>query len=86
MPDDSASPDLRTCPQCGSDRVRGLAYGYPSQEMLELARRGEIMLGGCFIDMLEMGCQLGCLDCWATFGVDGRVFDEGITEGRLRSG
>ena len=78
VPNDAASPDLGTCPQCGSDRVRRLAYGYPGGSMIEQASRGEIILGGCIMDRLLEGCSLGCLDCQATFGVDGRVFDEGI--------
>ena len=35
------------CPKCGSEQVLPIAYGEPGPEMWEMARRGEIVLGGC---------------------------------------
>jgi hypothetical protein len=37
------------CPACGSRAVVRIAYGYPSAEMWEQERRGEVTLGGCVV-------------------------------------
>lgn len=37
------------CPACGSRDAVPIAYGYPSHEMFEAERRGELVLGGCLI-------------------------------------
>lgn len=45
-----SAPAGATCPRCGSvATLLPIAYGYPSPEMFEAARRGEIVLGGCVI-------------------------------------
>ena len=38
------------CAFCGTTASRTVVYGYPSPELLEEARRGEVILGGCVID------------------------------------
>jgi predicted RNA-binding Zn-ribbon protein involved in translation (DUF1610 family) len=38
-----------SCPSCGEDEVLRIQYGYPSPELIEDARRGEVELGGCCI-------------------------------------
>ena len=35
------------CPRCRSRNVVRISYGYPAEETLECAKRGEIVLGGC---------------------------------------
>jgi hypothetical protein len=58
-------PDL--CPACGADAVRPLLYGFPTVEAHELAKRGEIKLGGC---ELWPGCPAwACLSCDIAGGV-----------------
>ncbi len=37
------------CPECGSDNVTRIIFGYPSEEMAKQSERGEIVLGGCVI-------------------------------------
>ncbi|MGI6172492.1 MAG: hypothetical protein ACOYI8_01180 [Christensenellales bacterium] len=37
------------CPQCGSENVIEIVYGYPTEEALERAEAGELRLGGCVI-------------------------------------
>ncbi len=37
------------CPNCGTDKVLPIAYGYPGPDLAAMARRGEVVLGGCMI-------------------------------------
>jgi hypothetical protein len=37
------------CPACASTDAVEIVYGYPSFELVEAERRGEIVLGGCLI-------------------------------------
>jgi hypothetical protein len=38
------------CPECGSsENVVPIVYGYPGEELLEAAERGEVKLGGCVV-------------------------------------
>ena len=37
------------CPQCGSEDVIEIVYGYPTEETLERAEAGEVRLGGCVV-------------------------------------
>jgi len=51
------------CPVCRyEDQVVRIMYGYPSLELIEQSRRGEVALGGCCIgfDAHEWYCR-GCL-------------------------
>jgi hypothetical protein len=43
------TPNARPCPRCGSTDAVRVLYGYPSSEMAEAERRGEVVLGGCMI-------------------------------------
>ena len=38
------------CPNCGTSAGISIIYGYPSEEMLEADKAGEIRLGGCCIN------------------------------------
>jgi hypothetical protein len=37
------------CPRCGAPDPTPIVYGYPDNEMLMMAERGEVVLGGCCI-------------------------------------
>jgi hypothetical protein len=37
------------CPECNSDRVARILYGYPTLEALEEAEKGKLYLGGCIL-------------------------------------
>jgi hypothetical protein len=37
----------------GGPRFMPLVMGYPTQETISAAERGEVFLGGCFVSMLE---------------------------------
>ena len=53
------------CPSCGSAGVP-IAYGYPGDDMMTAAERGEIALGGCVVSANDP--RLGCNDCGRTWG------------------
>lgn len=42
-----ARPRHYRCPHCGQTTARRIVYGYPTDETMTLATRGEIVLGGC---------------------------------------
>jgi hypothetical protein len=50
------------CPQCQSPDIIPIAYGLPSEELLESAQRGEVHLGGCVMFMHPMADQY-CKTC-----------------------
>jgi len=37
------------CPKCGSRSVAPILYGYPTEESINKAHRGELHLGGCIV-------------------------------------
>lgn len=41
------------CPQCGSDALAEIVYGYPSPELLDLVDEGSVILGGCIQEMSD---------------------------------
>jgi len=38
------------CPECGKAEPMRIAYGYPSPEMFQASKRGELALGGCEVE------------------------------------
>ncbi len=42
---------LPPCPTCGSAEAVPIVYGYPSNELFESSKRGEMQLSGCIIDV-----------------------------------
>ena len=38
------------CPKCSSYEVVKIVYGYPGNDLIEMSDRGEVVLGGCFIE------------------------------------
>jgi hypothetical protein len=60
------------CPNCGSQKVIEIMYGYPSGEdydqVMNKFRKGEIFLGGCCIfESLEKMPKKYCKDCETRF-------------------
>jgi hypothetical protein len=51
----------RSCPECDSENVAGIVYGYPSEEMFDQSERGDIVLGGCCVT--EDDPEWRCKDC-----------------------
>jgi len=46
----TAAAATPSCPQCGSAAdVIPIIYGYPSEELMKAADRGEVALGGCIV-------------------------------------
>lgn len=56
------------CPVCESPNVVSVAYGYPSDEMINRAERGEILLGGCVV--AQGAPASGCGDCGTRWKVE----------------
>lgn len=56
----------RVCPVCGGKLVP-IVYGEPMGELMEMAERGEIVIGGCCIEVDEKGRSLmpewACTNC-----------------------
>ncbi len=44
-----AAPALPPCPACGSTDAIRVVCGYPIDETVEAAERGELRLGGCLV-------------------------------------
>ena len=49
------------CPKCESDNVVPIVFGYPNEELLESAARGEVSLGGCCVAADDP--EWRCKDC-----------------------
>lgn len=54
-------PRARTCPACGSGRVQGVIYGYPSRWISRLVESGQARHAGCVVTTDSP--TAGCLDC-----------------------
>lgn len=59
------SDEPGSCPSCGSRSVVRIAYGHPSEETQEAARRGVVVLGGCILaeDAPKWHCRR-CKHSW----------------------
>lgn len=53
--------NYKICPQCGSKNILRIIYGYPSQELLNAAKQGKVLLGGCVI--YDSSPEYECKDC-----------------------
>ena len=49
------------CPKCGSLNTVRIVYGYPSEQGILAAEKGEIILGGCCVTFSEP--EFHCKDC-----------------------
>lgn len=56
--------DQESCPRCGSNDVRPIAYGLPGPELVAAAQRREVVLGGCEPEAASRQC-LACGERWA---------------------
>jgi len=56
-----STDDTEPCPECASKNTRGISYGYPEEDTMEAARRGEIELGGCIVTGNDPDWH--CADC-----------------------
>ena len=61
------------CPSCGSPDRIPIAYGLPTQETVERADRGEVLLGGCLVH--DEAPRWQCRACGTTWGRLGRTGD-----------
>ena len=49
------------CPNCKSNNVVPIAYGYPGPEMIDEFKEGKIHIGGCMIE--EDSPDFHCNEC-----------------------
>jgi hypothetical protein len=63
----SGTPKKRkkACPKCGSLDVVPILYGYPGPEMMDMASKGKIELGGCCVG--ERDPRKHCNGCGEDF-------------------
>ena len=59
--------DTKVCPYCGGELIP-IIWGYPSEDLLEKANRGEVHLGGCVI---EDNTNFHCNGCEEDFSIPG---------------
>ena len=64
FPDEAFPKISDRCPDCGSD-WKPIGYGLPSEDTLEDARRGHLVLGGCVIEDAKRYC-VDCFNRWPT--------------------
>jgi len=63
------------CPACKQKTGVEILYGFPSIEMAEASERGEIVLGGCCIDLNDP--ERACTSCGHEWRIKRKVyFDE----------
>lgn len=57
-------PEL-SCPRCGGEALE-IVYGYPGPDLFEASERGDVVLGGCIIevDQPTASCTV-CHHAWA---------------------
>ena len=65
VPDDSFPKISDACPDCGSSDWKPIAYGLPTEDTGEDARRGHFVLGGCTFREPRRYC-LSCFNRWPT--------------------
>jgi hypothetical protein len=65
FPDDFDPKISDTCPDCGSSDWKPIAYGLPTEDTQEDARRGHVVLGGCMLGDAQRYCR-ACFNSWPT--------------------
>ena len=61
------------CPKCGSEEIIPIVYGYPTKELFDQSKKGEVIIGGC--------CIVGevpnrhCKNCGEEFSVEDKVVE-----------
>ena len=49
------------CPACDSAEVAKIVFGYPTEETMAAANRGEVVTGGCCVEVNDPAWH--CKDC-----------------------
>lgn len=52
-----------TCPHCGEPNMAPIIYGYPTPELIDLARQDIVALGGIKPEMFEETLSHYCYQC-----------------------
>lgn len=52
---------VSTCPKCQSKNIAAIVFGFPSPEMIEGEDKGDIVLGGCCVEVDDP--EWRCKDC-----------------------
>ena len=60
----------RRCPECGSEQVVPIRYGFPTPELAREAEQGRVALGGCCLG--PQSPRWLCKACEHEFGKMGR--------------
>jgi hypothetical protein len=70
------------CPNCGSENVVPIVYGYPTREAVQAADRGELILYGCLppSDQPEDRACRSCGKEWASGEEDPDEWTEPLEE------
>lgn len=63
-----------SCPVCGSEDTVPIVYGLPTEETMEYARRGKVVLGGCIIH--ESSPAWHCNSCGYEWGKYEEFYEE----------
>lgn len=53
------------CPDCRGKNIQRILYGLPGPSMLDLVKRGEAVLGGCFVQAWSDDWR--CAECKNTW-------------------
>ena len=70
---------MKSCPQCKSNMIIDIVYGYPGDELQDEASRGKVKLGGCLIE--PDNPEYRCKSCGHEFGgLDKFLNDEFIND------
>lgn len=64
---------VNSCPYCGSNNVKPIVYGYPSEVLLDEAERGEVALGGCVVSGLDP--DMKCNECGKLWEINHHIYD-----------
>lgn len=65
FPDEYFPKISDVCPDCGSPDWKPIAYGLPTEDTQEDARRGHVVLGGCMLGDAKRYC-VSCFNSWPT--------------------
>ncbi len=57
---------MKSCPQCKSNMIIDIIYGYPSDELQDDSSKGKVELGGCLIEPYNP--EYKCKSCGKEFG------------------
>lgn len=65
--------NIPNCPYCGTKMLK-IVYGMPTQETLEKAKNGEILLGGCIIE--EKHPKYYCNNCKKSYAENLKLIED----------